>query len=285
MAYNMIEDVETIIEKRKNQPGELIAILQDIQRQNGYLPESILKQLAEKTNHSLVDIYGVATFYKSFYLKPRGKHLISVCLGTACHVRGAPGIAEEFQNQLGINPGETTSDKKFSLETVNCLGACALGPIVVANGHYFSNVTKTKVKQIINKIIKGLDKVDIQKDQRIFTVKVKCPRCNHSLMDPNHKIDGYPSIRITISFGNKHGSLWLSSLYGSYNIESEHKTPMGTIIHSFCPHCHAELISASNCTECGAPMVPMAVSEGAMVQICSRRGCKSHMLDLNGVNF
>lgn len=285
MAQESIDDVEKIIEKRKNQPGALIAILQDIQRQNGYLSENIMKILADRTKYSLVDIYGVATFYKSFYLKPRGKHQISVCLGTACHVRGAPRIAEEFQRQLGIEPGETTPDKEFSLETVNCLGACALGPIVVADGHYFSNVTKTKVTQIINQIIEGLDKVDIQKDQRIFSVKVKCPRCNHSLMDPEHKIDDHPSIRITISFGNKHGSLWLSSLYGSYNIDSEHKIPMGTIIHSFCPHCHAELISASNCPECGAPMVPMSVSEGAMVQICSRRGCKSHMLDLNGVNF
>lgn len=282
---NDMEDVEKIIEKRKKQPGALISILQDIQRKNGYLPEDILRILADKTGHSLVDIYGVATFYKSFYLKPRGKHLISVCLGTACHVRGAPMIAEEFQLQLGIHSGETTPDKQFSLETVNCLGACALGPIVVADGHYFSKVTKTKVKQIIDKTLVGLDKVDVQKDQRIFSVEVNCPRCNHSLMDPEHIIDGYPSIRITISFENKHGSLWLSSLYGSYTIESEHKIPMGTIIHNFCPHCHAELISASNCTECGAPMVPMAVSGGAMVQICSRRGCKTHMLDLNGVNF
>lgn len=279
------EVILKILDKHDGGKGELIPILQDIQNKNGYLPESSLKILAEKSGRSLVDIYGVATFYKSFYLKPRGKHLISVCLGTACHVRGAPIIAEEFQFQLGIHSGETTPDKNFSLDTVNCLGACALGPIVVADGHYFSNVTKTKVKQIIDKTLLGLDNVDVQKDQRIFSVKVNCPRCNHSLMDAKHLIEGHPSIKITISFENKHGSLWLSSLYGSYTIESEHKIPMETIIHNFCPHCHAELVSVSNCTECGAPMVPMAVSGGAMVQFCSRRGCKTHMLDLNGVNF
>lgn len=279
------EDILKILDKHDGGRGELIPILQDIQGKYGYLPEDSLRIVADKTGRSLVDIFGVTTFYKSFYLKPRGRHLISVCLGTACHVRGAPIISEEFQHQLGIYSGETTSDKKFTLETVNCLGACALGPIVVVDGHYFSNVTKTKVKQIIEKTLVGLDKVDVKKDQRIFPVEVNCPRCNHSLMDPDHLIDGHPSIRVTVSFEYEHGWLRLSSLYGSYTIESEHEIPMETIIHNFCPHCHAELISASNCTECGAPMVPMAVRGGAMVQICSRRGCKTHMLDLNGVNF
>jgi len=279
------EDILKIVEHHAGDRGELIAILQDIQAKFGYLPEDSLRIVSEKTGQSLVDIYGVATFYKSFHLKPRGKHLVSACLGTACHVRGAPTIAEEFKQQLQINPGETSEDKEFTLETVNCLGACALGPIVVVDGHYFSNVNKSKVTQIIQKTREGLDKVDTKTDQRIFPVEVNCPRCNHSLMDPHHPIDGYPSIRITISFGNKHGSIRLSSLYGSYTIESDEEIPMDTIIHNFCPHCHAELISPLNCTACGAPMVPMAVRGGAMVQICSRRGCKTHMLDLDGVNF
>lgn len=279
------DDILNILANHNGGREELIPVLQDIQAKYGYLPEDSLKIVAEETCRSLVDIYGVATFYKSFYLKPRGKHLISVCLGTACHVRGAQSISEEFQQQLGIRAEETTLDKQFTLETVNCLGACALGPIVVVDGHYFSNVNKTKVNQIIEKAREGLDKVDIKTDERIFPVEVNCPRCNHSLMDPHHLIDGYPSIRVTVSFGNEHGWLRLSSLYGSYTIESEHKIPIGTIIHNFCPHCHAELVSASNCTKCDAPMFPMAVRGGAMVQICSRRGCKTHMLDLNGVNF
>jgi NADH-quinone oxidoreductase subunit E len=105
----------------------------------------------------LVDIYGVATFYKSFSLTPRGKHVVSVCLGTACHVRGGPSVAEEFGRQLGVKQGETTQDRTFTLQTVNCLGACALGPVVVVDGHYFSSVGQSNVKSVVEKASKGLD--------------------------------------------------------------------------------------------------------------------------------
>jgi NADH:ubiquinone oxidoreductase subunit E/predicted RNA-binding Zn-ribbon protein involved in translation (DUF1610 family) len=279
------DDIAKVLEKHGEAQGGLISILEDIQASYGYLPEEALKAVAEQTGRSLVDVYGVATFYRSFSLKPRGKHLISVCLGTACHVRGAPVIAEEFIHQLGIKAGETTSDREFTLETVNCLGACALGPIVVADGHYFSNVKLADVKQILSKVQEGLDKIEIETDQRVFPVEVSCSRCNHSLMDPNHLIDGYPSIRVTISFGQQHGWLALSSLYGSYNVSSEYEIPENTIVHFFCPHCHAALIGGSDCAECGAPMVPMIVRGGGIVQICSRSGCKGHMLDLSGVNI
>jgi NADH-quinone oxidoreductase subunit E len=279
------EHIMRIVEKHSEDRGGLISTLGDIQSKYGYLPEDALRIVAKRTGCSLVDLFGVATFYRSFSLKPRGKHLTSVCLGTACHVRGAPIIAGEFERQLGISAGETTSDNEFTLETVNCLGACALGPMVVVDGHYFSNVDTRKVKQILKKARVGLDKVEVKTDQRIFPLKVHCSRCNHSLMDPKHLIDGHPSVRVTISFGQEHGWIRLSCLYGSYNFESEYETPMDTVAHFFCPHCHAELNGASNCPECGAPMVPMIVRGGGMVQICSRRGCKGHMLDLNGVNF
>ena len=210
---------------------------------------------------------------------------MSVCVGTACHVRNAPMIAEEFERQLGIRHGETTPDKEFTLETVNCLGACALGPIVVIDGHYFSKVETVAVKRILRKVRKGLEKEEIMKDERIFAVEVNCPRCNHSLADSTQLIDDQPSIRLTVSFGSKHGWLRLSSLYGSYSVLSEYEIPVDTVLHFFCPHCHAELVGASNCAECGAPMIPMIVRGGGMVQICSRRGCKGHMLDLNGANF
>lgn len=141
-----------IVDKYVNGRGSLIAVLEDVQEAYGYLPVDILRMVAEKQNLSLVDVYGVATFYRSFSLQPRGKCLISVCLGTACHVRAAHRIVEEFERQLGIRVGDTTPNGEFTLETVNCLGACALGPIVVANGAYFSNVTITKVKKIINKL-------------------------------------------------------------------------------------------------------------------------------------
>ncbi len=279
------DDIRIFANEYIKEQGGLMSILEKIQAKYGYLPESALSIVAEETSRSLVDIYGIATFYKSFSLKPRGKHLISVCVGTACHVRGAPGVAEEFERQLSIESGETTEDNKFTLETVNCLGACALGPIVVVDGHYFSKVQKTDAKNIIKKTLEGLDKVEIEKDERIFPVEVACSKCNRSLMEPDYKIDGVPCIRVTISFGYEHGWLRISSLYGSYNVESEYEIPSDKVINFFCPHCHAELIGASTCSDCGAPMVPMIIKGGGIVQICTRHGCKGHMLDLNGVNL
>jgi NADH-quinone oxidoreductase subunit E len=274
-----------IVEKYTGEQGELISILEEVQAKYGYLPQRALKIVAERTGRSLVDVYGVATFYRSFSLKPRGKHLVSVCLGTACHVRGAPHVAEEFERQLQINREDTTPDKEFTLTTVNCLGACALGPVVVVDGHYFSNVNTVKVNKIIKKVRDGLDKVEVKTDARIFPIDVNCPRCNHSLMDPSYLIDDYPSIRVTMSFENWHGWIRLTSLYGSFKIESEYKIPMGAVANFFCPHCHAELLGSSNCPDCGTKMVPMIVRNGGMMQICSRRGCTGHRLDTNGVNL
>ena len=280
------EHLLKIIEHHREDEGGLISVLEEIQAKYGYLPEEALKMLAETTGQPLVDVYGVATFFKSFSLTPRGKHLLSVCLGTACHVRGGQAIAEEFERQLGIRAGETTPNQEITLETVNCLGACALGPIVVADGHYFSKVTRQKVEEIIHKTSIGLDRVDIRTDERIFPVEVSCPHCNHSLMDPHHYIDGYPSIRVTVSFDSRHGWVRLSCLYGSYSVDGEYPVPMETLVNFFCPHCHAELRGISACMECGAPMVSMLVrGGGGMVQICSRRGCKGHLLDLRGGDF
>lgn len=280
-----VQNIQSILDKHEGNLGSMIAILQDIQDDYGYLPEEALRIVSEKTGRSMVEIYGVATFYKSFSLKPRGKHLISVCLGTACHVRNSPKIIAEFERKLGIKAGDVTSDKMFSLETVNCLGACALGPIVVIDGHYFSNVKPSDVSQLIDKTLEGLDKVVVDKDERVFPVKVRCPRCNHSLLDTEHFIEGHPSVRFTYYFKGKHGSIRLSSLYGSPTIETDHEIPENTVMNFFCPHCAAEMKSPSNCTECGAPMIPMIISEGGMIQICARKGCKNHMLDVEGTNF
>ena len=276
------ENIAGILEKYGKGHGGLIAILEEIQSLYGYLPRPALEEVAEKTGRSMVDVYGVATFYSAFSLKPRGKHLVSVCLGTACHVRGGPVVAEELKRQLGINAGETTPDKEFSLETVNCLGACAVGPVVVVDGHYFPKVTTSKVKDILTQAREGIGVTQVDTDERIFPVEVSCSRCNHSLMDGDFMIDGQPGIRVTISFGNKHGWLALSSLYGSYRVESLHPIPKDTLANFFCPHCHAQLIGGAKCGECGAPMVPMIVRGGGVIQICSRRGCKGHMLDLGG---
>ena len=145
-----------IIDRRRGKSGGLVAILEEIQEECGYLPEQAMKQVAEQTGHPLLEIYGLATFYKYFRLRPRGKHLVLVCLGTACHVRGAPKVFEEFERQLGIKSGETTADMAFTLETVNCVGACALGPVVVIDGHYFPRVRINKVKGMIRKARAGL---------------------------------------------------------------------------------------------------------------------------------
>ena len=160
----------------------------------------------------MVDIYGVSTFYKSFSMKPRGKHVCSVCMGTACHVRSAPVILEEFERQLDVKAGETTEDNEFTFETVACLGACALGPVVVIDGHYFPSVKVSMVKDIIAKARTGLDAVEIASDKRIFPIEVGCARCNHSLMDSRPAIDGHPPIKVTVSFGHRHGWMAISSL-------------------------------------------------------------------------
>jgi NADH-quinone oxidoreductase subunit E len=150
------KDVLRTIENHNGKLGGLMTILGDIQSEYGYLPETSLRMVADETGVSLVDIYGVATFYHSFSLKPRGKHLVCVCLGTACHVRGAAMIVEELKRQLGIKVGQTTPDGEFTLETANCLGACAIGPIITADGRYFSKVDTTKVKAILEKVQVGL---------------------------------------------------------------------------------------------------------------------------------
>jgi (2Fe-2S) ferredoxin len=200
-------------------------------------------------------------------------------------VRRAQEVVQELKRRLGIEPGDTTPDNEFTLETVACLGACALGPIVVVDGHYFSKVGPSGVDRILDKARKGLDRIEIESDEWAFPVEVSCPRCNHSLMDPDNLIDGHPSIRMMVSFGDRHDWLNLSGLYGSYEIRTMREIPPDTVVSFFCPHCHAELGGVSECNECGAAMVPLIVRNGGMIHICSRRGCKGHMLDLNGVNF
>ena len=274
------ERILKILEKHNEDRGGLIAVLEEIQAECSYLPEKALRIVSERTGRSLVDVYGIATFYRSFSLKPRGRHLVCACLGTACHVRGAPRIVQELEQQLGIKTGETTPDREFTLETVNCLGACALGPVVVIDGHYFSKVRKSGVSQLLDDALKGFGKLQIGEDKRIFPINVSCPRCNHSLKDETFAIDGYPSIRVTISSDHKQGWLRLSCLYGSYNLVSEFDVSTGSAVSFLCPHCGVEFPSTSDCSVCGAAMVPMLVDGGGIVQICSRRGCKNRMLDL-----
>ncbi len=146
-----------ILQQHAGTRGALIAILEDIQSRQGYLSKSALQEVCDGLGCSLVDVYGVATFYRNFSLIPRGKHTICVCEGTACHVRSAPLVVEEFERQLGIQRGETTPDGEFTLETVNCLGACALGPIVKVDEEYFAKVGTAKVRLILKRLRRETD--------------------------------------------------------------------------------------------------------------------------------
>lgn len=277
-----VQQIQRIVDKHNGERAGLIATLEEIQAEVGYLPETVLKIVAERTGRSLVEVFGVASFYNLFSLTPRGKHLTSVCLGTACHVRGSPAVLEEVRKQLGVGVGETTPDRSFTLKTVNCLGACALGPVMVCDGRYFSKVKRSAVKSILEKTRNGVGAGSAPHDSS-FTVTVSCPFCNHSLMDNSFYIEGNPSIRVTATFGDKHGWVRLSSIYGDFNVYAEHEIPLQTVVHFFCPHCHAELISSWTCSVCSAPMVQLIVQGGGTVRICSRRGCngsESHMLDL-----
>lgn len=143
------ESVNAFVRKHKNQKKALIAILQDIQAEYKYLPREALQQVSRSLGVPLIDVIGVATFYRAFSLKPRGRHVITVCLGTACHVRGGPKILEEFERRLGIAAGDTTGDGIFTLETVACLGCCAIGPVVVIDGDYHAQTSIRKAEAII----------------------------------------------------------------------------------------------------------------------------------------
>ena len=129
-----LAQIDRIIERHGGGESSLIQVLLDVQREYNWLPGEALKRINEKLRVSLSQIYRVASFYKAFSLKPRGEHIANVCMGTACYVRGGPRILEKAEQALGVKAGETTEDMKFTLETVNCLGCCALGPVIVGDG-------------------------------------------------------------------------------------------------------------------------------------------------------
>jgi len=151
--------VDSILDKWSNNGSSLISILLDIQSGYNYLPKDALIRVSERLRIPLIQVYSVATFYKSFSLKPRGKHLITVCLGTACHVRGAPEVLNEIENQLNIDVGETTPDNNFTLETVRCLGTCAIGPVVTIDGKYYGQMNSKKIHSILKKYEKKIERV------------------------------------------------------------------------------------------------------------------------------
>ena len=144
-----MKKLDGIIKKHRQKKGSLIGLLQDITDELGYLPEKTLEEVSETLRVPLSHLYGLSTFYASFRLEPMGKHHCSICVGTACHVRGASRVVEAVERELDIKAGETTPDGKFTMETVNCLGACALGPLVVIDDEYYGNMDGRKVIKLL----------------------------------------------------------------------------------------------------------------------------------------
>jgi NADH-quinone oxidoreductase subunit E len=143
--------IDTIIQQNGGKESAILSILQDVQAKEKYLPKEALEYIGEKLHIPLNKIYRIATFYRVFSLSPRGKHEVCVCMGTACHVRGAQRIVDQIKLALDIRPGETTKDKNFTLDTVNCLGVCAAGPVVAIDGQYFGKLSPGKVDGTLKK--------------------------------------------------------------------------------------------------------------------------------------
>jgi NADH-quinone oxidoreductase subunit E len=142
-------DVDNLLREFGREQKFLTAILHKIQAEYGYLPAPAIRRVAEHLNTSESEVYGVLTFYKAFRLQPPGEHLVTVCQGTSCHARGGARVLERLSEELGVGPGETTPDRVFSLETVNCLGCCAIGPTVVIDGTYYCEVSTEDVPALV----------------------------------------------------------------------------------------------------------------------------------------
>ena len=145
------EKVDSLIDSYADKKEQLISLLQDIQAEFNYLPKDVLVRVSQKLDIPLSQVFGVATFFKAFSLEPRGRHLVTVCLGTACHVRGGPRLVDKVERDYAVKPGETTEDTRFTLETVNCLGCCALGPVVVVDGKYEGQMNPDKLGRVLRR--------------------------------------------------------------------------------------------------------------------------------------
>jgi len=143
------QTLNQILEGRRSQPNQLIEVLQDVQKNYGYISQETMRAVSQSLGVPLIEVYRVASFYKAFRLKPSGKHVLTFCTGTACHVRSANLLLDQATGHLGVQPGTVTPDGLFSIEHVNCLGACALGPIVAENGSYHHHMTPTKLRKLI----------------------------------------------------------------------------------------------------------------------------------------
>lgn len=144
------ERIDQIIDKHNSEASSLIQVLLEIQSENHWLPKEVLERVSEKLQIPLTRTMHIASFYKAFSLVPKGRHEVHICMGTACHVRGAKRVLETVEDLTGIKPGETDVDMKFSLETVNCLGCCALGPVIEINGKTHGKISVSETADVLN---------------------------------------------------------------------------------------------------------------------------------------
>jgi NADH-quinone oxidoreductase subunit E len=144
-----VTKIDSIIQEYGARESAILGILQDIQTEEKYLPKEALEYVSQKMNIPMVQVFRIATFYNALSLKPRGRHKIDVCLGTACHVRGGGKILDKMERDLGIAMGETTKDKRFTLEVVHCVGCCSLGPVAVIDGEVFGRISQDKVPALL----------------------------------------------------------------------------------------------------------------------------------------
>jgi len=142
-------EIDTIIKQYKGNESAILAILQDIQLKEKYLSKEALEEVSQKMHIPITHVFRIATFYNALSIKPRGRHQLNVCLGTACHVRGGNKIIDKLSRDLGIQVGETTKDKRFTLESVRCVGCCSLGPVMVIDGNVFGRLTQEKVPGLL----------------------------------------------------------------------------------------------------------------------------------------
>ena len=150
-----LKNVDTIIETNGGNASSLLAIMQDVQDKARYLPREAMNRISERLSIPISQVYRMATFFESFHLEPRGKHICTVCMGTACHVRGASRLVEQLERDLDIPSGATTKDLMFTIEEVNCVGACALGPLVIMDGDYKGNMTSGRLQKVVKKMRKA----------------------------------------------------------------------------------------------------------------------------------
>ena len=151
MVTETVDKVDQILDKHAGEEGALIQVLLDAQAEYNWLPKDVLRRISDRLGIPVSYIYRVASFYKAMSLTPVGRHLISVCLGTACHVRGGTRILDNAEQVLGIKAGETTENMKFTLKRVNCIGCCAMGPVMVVDSETHGKLAPAQVKEILNK--------------------------------------------------------------------------------------------------------------------------------------